>query len=203
MAYLNWRFGGYSRYEQFCTMGDSYLETQYNQLWMLVQNRRDHRADGWIFPILFNTMHGIECYLKGFGGQLEYLEKVVKGVPIEDIEFKNPWGHELLPLSVGVIKQLDDLYQLTKDERFKEATEAIEFIKSFIELLVSKSDYVAVFRYPFDTKSEELFYNKSLENETIHLELYFIWFTKVHDTLKSLNYFFDDLSERYIYNIGE
>jgi len=66
-AYLNWRFDFTRDLEsKFFDMAKGYLETSIALIEQCLADNRDKKADTWIFPILFNVVHGIEVYLKGF-----------------------------------------------------------------------------------------------------------------------------------------
>lgn len=70
-AYLNWRFDSINNTEnQFYEMGKAYLETAIQLVDICLKDNIDNKADIWIFPILFNVVHGIEIYLKGFNSQI-------------------------------------------------------------------------------------------------------------------------------------
>jgi|AKZA01.1.fsa_nt_gi hypothetical protein len=65
-AYLNWRFDKWRNINsQFYEMGKAYFNTAIILLDGCLNNNGDNKADAWIFPIMFNTVHGIEIYLKG------------------------------------------------------------------------------------------------------------------------------------------
>lgn len=66
-AYLNWRFDFNRDLEnKLFDMAKGYLETSMALTEQCLANNRDKKADTWIFTILFNAVHGIKVYLKGF-----------------------------------------------------------------------------------------------------------------------------------------
>lgn len=66
-VFLNWRFDIYEDVEgQFFIMAEGYFETSIELINNCIADNRSKKADIWIFPIMFNIVHGIEIYLKGF-----------------------------------------------------------------------------------------------------------------------------------------
>lgn len=76
-AYLNWFFeeqknpnnepniNKYIDSLQFFIMGNSYIAISFKNLYQLyTEGNKCNIADHLIFPILFNLMHGLECWLK-------------------------------------------------------------------------------------------------------------------------------------------
>ena len=76
-AYLNWFFeeqknpnnepkvNKYIDSLQFFIMGNSYISISFKNLYQLyTEGNKCNIADNLIFPILFNLMHGLECWLK-------------------------------------------------------------------------------------------------------------------------------------------
>ena len=78
-AYLNWRFDFIRNTEnQFYEMGKAYFETAITLIDDCLNDNIDKKDDIWIFPILFNVVHGTEIYLKGFNSQIRILDKIEK-----------------------------------------------------------------------------------------------------------------------------
>ena len=74
-AYLNWRFAFTRDLEnQFYDMAKGYFETSLALVDNCLCDNTGHKADIWIFPIMFNVVHGIEVYLKGFNSQYKSLQ---------------------------------------------------------------------------------------------------------------------------------
>jgi hypothetical protein len=60
-AYLNWRFDFNRDLEnQFYDMAKGYFETSLALIDNCLSDNSMHKADIWIFPIMFNVVHGIE-----------------------------------------------------------------------------------------------------------------------------------------------
>ncbi|MCF0190799.1 MAG: hypothetical protein HUJ96_06005 [Marinilabiliaceae bacterium] len=68
-------------------MGEGYLECAFNIVdsCLIDNENRDHKADVWFFPVLFNTIHGIELYLKSIRCRLNKIEDVEKQHNIQKI----------------------------------------------------------------------------------------------------------------------
>lgn len=189
-AYLNWRLDDFRSVEgQFYEMGNAYYETAMVLLEKCLVSNSDKKADMWIFPIMFNTIHGIEIYLKGFNAQIKTLQTLEKE---ERYAFNQIEGnHDIKQLCNVAIRRFNEYvnespYIDSKDESTKEKKNELLFIKKFIEILYENTKDMSAMRYPINTGKELQFYNKSKENVTVSLLCYKIWLYKIFSILESL-----------------
>lgn len=95
-AYLNWRSNKYTNQRrQLVVMGDNFFSSAYNLLQQCINDNGDKKADSWIFPIMFNIVHGIEIYLKAINVILNIVlneqNQAIQGVKLlESNQFR--WG---------------------------------------------------------------------------------------------------------------
>lgn len=189
-AFLDWRFRNYDTVDQFITMGDSYFESQYETIWRLLMNTKDHRADGWIFPIMFCTVHGIEVYLKGALAGLKRIVATQSGTPHE-VSIRK--GHDIRDIYREVKAELKKADINDKSFGFKDLSKEIRLVGNFIDFIYDKTEDLSAFRYSLDSSKRMQFYSVDLDDKdepmghiTIDLFKFFIWYTKVHDLLDKL-----------------
>lgn len=181
-AYLNWRFDFMRDTEnQFYEMGKAYFETAIALIEICLSNNKDKKADIWIFPILFNIVHGTEIYLKGFNSQIRILDKIEKQ---EYQESKIEGKHNISQLCQTAIS-------LIKKSSHKDLLSEFKFVKKFIDVLYENTDDMTFARYPVNIDKEPHFYAQQTENITIDLDVLRIWVCKVFDILDSCTGFVD------------
>lgn len=181
-AYLNWRFDNfYGTENDFYKMGSAYFEVAIQLIDDCLANNSDKKADIWIFPILFNVVHGIEIYLKGFNSQIRILEKLKKN---EYQDSKIEGGHNILQLCQQAISLINQSSQ-------KDLLIEFKFVKRFIEILYEHTDDMTFARYPIAKKGESHFYVKQSKNITIDLDVLRVWVCKVFSILDCCTGFVD------------
>ena len=163
-AYLNWRMGfGSNSRRQFIVMGEAFFSTAFNLVQQSTSNNSDKKADLWIFPIMFNVVHGIEVYLKAINACLN----VVLGKAHTNIE----GGHDIKQLC-NVAKSLIIEYKnINKCDTTAQMFTAIKAIGNFIENIYQKTDDMTFARYPMAKNKNGHFYIQTLENEVVDLEM--------------------------------
>ena len=163
-AYLNWRtqFTFTSR-DKFIVMGESFFSTSFNLIQQCLLDNKDKKADAWIFPILFNIIHGIEIYLKAINVSLSYLQnkerKLTEG------------RHDLKCLCETAKNLIIDYKKIRENKVLEEIFQGIKVIENFINNLYEKTNDITFARYPFTNKMEEHFYIGTNENIVIDLEI--------------------------------
>lgn len=173
-AYLNWRFDFFRDTEnQFYEMGKAYFETAIRLIDDCLSDNKDKKADIWIFPILFNVVHGTEIYLKGFNSQIRILDKIEKQ---EYQESKIEGKHNILQLCQTAIS-------LIKQSSHKDLLPEFEFVKKFIDILYTNTNDMTFARYPIDSDKHPHFYVRNTENITIDLDILRIWVCKIFEIL--------------------
>ena len=162
-AYLNWRFSSFFDIgTQFWQMAEGYFETANLLLNVCLEDNKDKKADIYIFPILFDIVHGTELALKAINDYL-YL--------ILDDESKIEGNHNIKQLSDVSVKLLNKLKSNDSSEEIKDALVAINLVKKFIDNIYDKTDDMAFARYPITNKDKEMFYACSETNVTVDLML--------------------------------
>lgn len=161
-AYLNWRAGfGDSARVQFVTMGEAFFDTAYNLIQQCLENNADKKADSWIFPILFNIVHGTEVYLKAINVSLS--ELLGKTRVITD------GGHDLKGLCSSARKLIIEYKTVNKNGTTEQMFNAIKLIQKFIDNIYKKTDDMTFARYPMDKNKSGHFYIQALDNEIIDM----------------------------------
>lgn len=106
-AYLNWRMGFRdSSRSQFVVLGEAFFPTAFNLIQQCLEDNSDKKADSWIFPIMFNMVHGIEVYLKAVNAVLSVVLNKKRGI--------TEGGHDLKGLC-SVAKKLIIEYKNRKN----------------------------------------------------------------------------------------
>lgn len=181
-AILNWRFDSMRDTEnQFYEMGKAYLQTAVQLIDDCLENNHDKKADTWIFPIMFNTVHGIEIYLKGFNSQIRILDKIEKN-EFQDSSLEK--GHDIRKLCIDAI-------ELIKASSHTDLLPEFEFVKKFIDVLYANTDDMTFARYPTGNKGDAQFYVKQKTNVTIDLDVIRIWVSKIFSILDGCTGFVD------------
>ncbi len=181
-AYLNWRFDSTRDLEnQFYDMAKGYFETSLALIDNCISDNLGSKADIWIFPIMFNVVHGIEVYLKGFNSQYRILAKLQKDeYQATKIEGKHDI-RQLCQVSVSLVKANHD----------DDLLEELSFIQKFIEILYANTDDMTFARYPVTSKGEKQFYVKQKDNVTVDLDVFKQWVIRVFHILDSCTGFVD------------
>lgn len=163
-SYLNWRTGfAHTSRRQFVVMGEAFFSTAYNLLQQCLIDNSDKKADSWIFPIMFNIVHGIEVYLKAINAVLSVVLKKNRDV--------SEGGHDLKALC-GTARNLVIEYKTTnKNITTSQMFEGIKVVEKFISNIYEKTDDMTFARYPLAKNKQGHFYIETFENEVIDLEL--------------------------------
>lgn len=181
-AYLNWRFDLFRGVEnQFYDMAKGYFESSLALIDNCLSDNLSHKADIWIFPIMFNVVHGIEVYLKGFNSQYRILVKLQK----EEYQATKIEGkHDIRQLCQVAIS-------MAKGNNDKDLLDELTFVQRFIEILYANTDDMTFARYPVTSKGEKHFYVKQKDNITIDLDVFKQWVIRVFRILDSCTSFVD------------
>ena len=196
-AYLNWRFDSFTDLEvQFYNMGQAYFETSLALIDICLENNSNKKADIWIFPIMFNIVHGIEVYLKGFNSQYRIYEKLKK---YEYEETKIEGKHNIKQICEVAIK-------LAKGNKDDHLLKELTFIKRFIDILYENTDDMAFARYPITQKKAKQFFVEDTENVAINLHVLKQWVTRVFRILDTCTDFIDiqiDQIKEWLYEMQQ
>ena len=189
-AYLNWRmdFAGKRRL-RFAIFGEAYFDTAYYLLTQCLEDNSDKKADVWIFPILFNTIHGIEVYLKAIHSSYNISLNTGTG----NIE----GNHDIRQLCSTAKNQILNFRKLHPDSCSDQLFEAIKVVENFIEHIYANSEDMTFARYPMQKNKEDQFYVFPHGNIVVNLE-------KLNQQLPIIYHMLDfilEMSEMYIENM--
>lgn len=163
-AYLNWRTQfSFTKRSKFVVMGEAFFSTAYNLIQQCLLDNSDKKADSWIFPILFNIVHGIEVYLKAINVSLSFTQNKDRKITEGKHDIK------------GLCKTAKNLIIKFKTKKKTKTTEemfvGIKVVERFINNIYEKTEDMSFARYPFSSKEDKQFYVNSTKNEVIDLEI--------------------------------
>ena len=182
-AYLNWRFDFTRELEnKFFDMAKGYLETSITLIEKCLADNRDKKADVWIFPILFNVVHGIEVYLKGFNSLYRIHMDLQNYDDPRDSKIEGK--HDIRQLCQIAVK-------LLRDTNNSELLDEILFVQKFIDILYQNTDDMTFARYPITSKKENQFYIEAKGNVTIDLNVLRQWVLRIAHILDSVTGYID------------
>lgn len=163
-AYLNWRMGfRHNLREQFVVVGEAFFETAFNLLQHCLEDNSDKKADSWIFPIMFNTVHGIEVYLKAINAALSVILNKQRGI--------TAGGHDLKCLFSVARALIIEYKTKNKNDATEQMFLGIKVVGKFIENIYEKTDDMTFARYPLTKNKQGHFYIQTFDNEVIDMEL--------------------------------
>lgn len=163
-AYLNWRSNKYTNQRrQLVVMGDNFFSSAYNLLQQCINDNGDKKADSWIFPIMFNIVHGIEIYLKAIN--------VILNIVLNEQNQVIQGGHDIKHLCQTSKSLILKYKNRNKNETTDQMWTAIKVIENFIENIYEKTNDMTFARYPMDKNKNGHFYIQTLDNSVIDMEL--------------------------------
>ena len=163
-AYLNWRSNKYTNQRrQLVVMGDNFFSSAYNLLQQCINDNGDKKADSWIFPIMFNIVHGIEIYLKAIN--------VILNIVLNEQNQVIQGGHDIKQLCQTSKSLILKYKNRNKNETTDQMWTAIKVIENYIENIYEKTNDMTFARYPMDKNKNGHFYIQTLDNSVIDMEL--------------------------------
>lgn len=163
-AYLNWRTGfARTSRRQFVVIGEAFFSTAYNLIQQCLLDNSDKKADPWIFPIMFDIVHGIEVYLKAINAALSVVLNKERGVA--------EGGHDLKALCGAARNLIIEYKNQHKNTTTEQMFQAIKIVDKFIVNIYQKTDDMTFARYPLAKNKQGHFYIDTFENEVIDLEI--------------------------------
>lgn len=163
-AYLNWRSNKYTNQRrQLVVMRDNFFSSAYNLLQQCINDNGDKKADSWIFPIMFNIVHGIEIYLKAIN--------VILNIVLNEQNQVIQGGHDIKQLCQTSKSLILKYKNRNKNETTDQMWTAIKVIENFIENIYEKTNDMTFARYPMDKNKNGHFYIQTLDNSVIDMEL--------------------------------
>ena len=163
-------------------MAKGYLETSITLIEKCLADNRDKKADVWIFPILFNVVHGIEVYLKGFNSLYRIHMDLQNYDDPRDSKIEGK--HDIRQLCQIAVK-------LLRDTNNSELLDEILFVQKFIDILYQNTDDMTFARYPITSKKENQFYIEAKGNVTIDLNVLRQWVLRIAHILDSVTGYID------------
>ena len=152
-------FGNDDIKKQFYRVGQFYLDAAHSLLTQLCEDNVDHRADGWILPILFLILHGTEMCLKGIRSCLYYAEEnPLQAEKITDNQ------HDIKTICNICYKLLQHLKKELSVTTAKGVDNAILVIDFFVKSIYEKTADMTFARYPISKKFDRQFYIKEPNN---------------------------------------
>lgn len=183
-SYMNWRISEDDG-KSFWALAEGYFEAADVLITKCLENNSDKKADIFIFPILFNVVHGVELSLKAIN---DYLNIILYN------QTKIEGGHNIKQLSDVTLNLFEKFKKKGKDNEIVESITAIKIVKKFIDNIFEKTNDMAFARYPINSKNEDMFYSETLQNVVIDMELLQEQFSYVATML----YFVFDFLSNYI-----
>lgn len=187
-AFLNWRFDPSSRVEShFFRLAEGYFEVTIHLIRECIETDCRYKSDIWVFPILFNIIHGIELYLKGFNSLYPIYKKLEKfgGIDSSKIEGKHN------------IQQLHDVaMSLIKSNNDKILEPSFLYIRKFIDIIYKYTDDMSFGRYPIGkskTNKDSHFY-VSRENVTLDLTNLYGWVRRISHEFFNISVYLEDMT---------
>lgn len=163
-AYINWRTGfAHTNRGQFVVLGEAYFSSAYNLVQQCLENNGDKKADSWIFPIMFNVVHGIEVYLKAINCVLSIVLSKEKGI--------TEGGHDIRALCATARNLIIEYKTANKNTTTEQMFSAIKLVEKFVLNIYDKTDDMTFARYPLAKDKQGHFYIQTFENEVVDLEL--------------------------------
>lgn len=148
---------------QFVVLGKAFFSAGFNLIQQCLNDNRDKKADSWIFPIMFNIVHGIEVYLKAINAALSVCVNKQRGIA--------EGGHDIKGLCCVAIKLLIEYKTINKCDTTDQMFQGIKVVEKFIENIYKKTDDMTFARYPLAKNKKGHFYIQTVKNEVIDLEL--------------------------------
>lgn len=190
VAYLNWRLDKHTGLEeQFYNIGEGYFQAAIYLIDGCLKDNFKNSADIWIFPIMFNVIHGIEVYLKGFNSKYKAYKELQNE---HSFKSKIEGNHDIRQLCCVAMK-------LAKDNGDDNMSSEFAFIKRFIDILYANTSDMTFVRYPIDSKKHPHFYAVQDGNVTIDLDVLRQWVCRIAHILDNCTGFidwrFDDVME--------
>lgn len=180
IAYMNWRTDKDSTDTNFGVIAEGYFIAAQVLTEKYIEDNISRDADIVIYPILFNTIHGIELYLKATYIRLAYLLSK---------EQKFAGGHNIKSLYNMVSSLVKEIKN--NNEQFNEYKEIMKPLEKFINEIYSKTDKMDFTRYSIDNKKREnYFYIDNIENEVIDLPVLLEYIKKLGEILQQIFHHF-------------
>ena len=193
-AYLNWRMSSDQRHN-FNIIARGYLHAAIDLVTTCLADNSDKKADELIFPILFNSNHAIELYLKSIMWSLHWL--------LDSSETYSS-GHDIRQLFQTVCKLIKHYCQEYDTDKFSTFKDQTKNLKEYIDELYlflhpdnngipENKESLDFSRYPIqsDKKTPYIYANNTDKNITVDLPNFIERLQEIGDNLDSFADYFD------------
>lgn len=186
-AYMNWRTQRYDHIHNMNVIAKGFSDSALLLAKEILRDNRDKKADSFIFPLLFNTNHSIEVYLKAICWQQNLLLNKNK-------TFNT--NHNLKGLFTKVIdleNELNSGDQVLFREWLSNLEMYIDELYGKIERTIGKTGNLKTIhditfsRYSLTNDFEPQFYINTFDNVTVDLENYLAVFKGIFDNLDAIS----------------
>jgi len=188
-AYLTWRMRNGDTSGRFKMLSGGYLEIAQKEIKELLVDNSARQADIYIFPILFDLVHGIELGLKSLNYRLRHI------VGEQDANI-SCGGHKIQKISTDT-KKLFFRFEKLKKLNVEQPITATKLICNFINNIYKHTDNMSFARYPLDSHGKDMFYIKDDKIIVIDLDMLQAQVKYVIRMLDFLDEFIDRTTEDY------
>ncbi|UOQ53055.1 hypothetical protein [Hymenobacter cellulosivorans] len=180
-AFLNWRISKQADILNMLNIADGFMMAALELAQNCLLDNQWKKADILIFPILMNTNHGIELYLKAMIWTINKINK-------SDARIEGK--HNIRQIFHTLKSKVKTYGGALSLEEFQAGTEELEaYINELFAKIeaTDKDDKMDFSRYPFSTKYDSHFYVNAIGNVEIDLENFVIRFESIKESLDALS----------------
>ncbi|MEC1825984.1 hypothetical protein ABE321_15060 [Bacillus paralicheniformis] len=180
-AYMNWRTEKHNHIHNMIVLADGFMESAIMLAEDVLNDNFNKKADIIIFPILFNTNHGIELYLKAITWSLNILMKS---------EYKIEGNHDIKQI-LSTVKSKVRKFEKEKEKK-QQFLKLIDNLDAYVKELnekiekadLKKNDKMDFSRYPLTKEYIPHFYIGTFKNVVVDLENFI---SRMKEISKNLN----------------
>lgn len=198
-AYLNWRTKQNDHFNNMNVIASGFASASLELVEKTITSGNlGHEADELIFPILFNTNHAIEVYLKTISWTINVLLK-------KEETYDNT--HDLKRLMNSVKELTEELHtDFDFDHHYGLLNRYIDELYQTIQIPKDNGQNfvdISFSRYTLTTQKQPQFYVNKLTNVVIDLENFCNVFTDIFDKLDNLSSYYQNWIEMEHENANE
>lgn len=178
---MNWRTEKHNHIHNMIVLADGFMESAIMLAEDVLNDNFNKKADIIIFPILFNTNHGIELYLKAIIWSLNILMKS---------EYKIEGNHDIKQI-LSTVKSKVRKFEKEKEKK-QQFLKLIDNLDAYVKELnekikkadLKKNDKMDFSRYPLTKEYIPHFYIGTFKNVVVDLENFI---SRMKEISKNLN----------------
>lgn len=160
---------------KFKIMSKRYFDTAYTMLQLCLIDNFEKQSDLWIFPILYNIVHGIELCLKCIDVDLY---AITNSAPK-----KTETNHDFDTLTESINQSLASLTNIIDENKRKKLQQAFNIVCSFRSDIFIHTQDINFLRYPTNSKHSPFFYAKRHKDVVVNIETLYINLLIVYNLL--------------------